>query len=147
MMMIQENRFQLAGYLAAKPTLLYLPSSMPVAKARLGQTYHFSQSDGPSEQTNWFSLVFYGDLAILATGLEKGTNLYVEGTFDQRPYVGRDKCKRYIYEVSVQKFFVIGGVAQDPAVPPPPVATLTNEVMTDGAPSLESPETQDTWLL
>ncbi len=144
---MQENRFQLAGYLAAKPTLRYLPSSMPVANARLGQTYRFTRKDKPSEHTNWFSLVFYGDLAILATELEKGTNLYVEGTFDQRPYVGQDKYKRYIYEVSVHKFFVIGGVAQDPLVPPPPHATHTNEVMTDGAPSLESPETQDTWLL
>ena len=145
---MQENRFQLAGYLAAKPTLRYLPSSMPVANARLGQTYRFTRKDKPSEHTNWFSLVFYGDLAILATELEKGTNLYVEGTFDQRPYVGQDKYKRYIYEVSVHKFFVIGGMAQDPSPSPQPPAALTNEVMTDGAlPSLESPETQDTWLL
>ena len=144
--MMQENRFQLAGYLAAKPTLCYLPSSTPVAKARLGQTYRFSRNDKPSEHTNWFSLVFYGDSAILATELEKGTNIYVEGTFDQRPYVGQDKCKRYIYEVSVHKFFVISGVAQDPP-PPPPHATLTNEVMTDGDQSLESTETQDAWLL
>ena len=144
---MQENRFQLAGYLAAKPTLRYLPSSMPVANARLGQTYRFTRKDKPSEHTNWFSLVFYGDLAILATELEKGANVYVEGSFDQRPYVGQDKYKRYIYEVSVHKFFVIGGVAQDPLAPPPSHAALTNEVMTDGAPSLESPETQDTWLL
>jgi single stranded DNA-binding protein len=141
---MQENRFQLAGYLAGKPTLRYLPSSMPVANARLGQTYRFTSKAKPSEHTNWFSLVFYGDLAILATELDKGTNLYVEGTFDQRPYVGQDKYKRYIYEVSVHKFFVIGGVAQAPAAPH---AALLNEVMTDGAPSLESPENQDTWLL
>ena len=144
---MQENRFQLAGYLAAKPTLRYLPSSMPVANARIGQTYRFSRNDKPSEHTNWFSLVFYGDLAILATELEKGANLYVEGTFDQRPYVGQDKYKRYIYEVSVHKFFVIGGVAQNALPAPQPHATLTNEVMPDGAPSHESPETQDTWLL
>ena len=144
---MQENRFQLAGYLAAKPTLRYLPSSMPVANARLGQTYRFTRNDKPTEHTNWFSLVFYGDLAILATELEKGTNLYVEGTFDQRPFVGQDKYKRYIYEVSVHKFFVIGGVAQDPVAPPPPHPAVTNEVMTDGAPALESPETQDTWLI
>src|SRR5258706_12184024 len=142
---MQENRFQLAGYLAGKSTLRYLPSSMPVANVRLGQTYRFTRKDKPAEHTNWFSLVFYGDLAILATELEKGTNLYVEGTFDQRPYVGQDKYKRYIYEVSVHKFFVIGGVAQDAPAPPPPHAALTNEVMTDGA-SLESPETQDAWL-
>ena len=141
---MQENRFQLAGYLAAKPTLRYLPSSTPVASARLGQTYRFSRNDKPSEHTNWFTLVFYGDLAILATELEKGTNLYVEGTFDQRPYIGQDKYKRYIYEVSVQKFFVVGGLAQDP---PPHPAALTNEVMADGSASLECSETQDTWLL
>jgi len=144
---MQENRFQLAGYLAAKPMLRYLPSSLPVANAWLGQTYRFTRNDKPAEHTNWFSLVFYGDLAILATELEKGTNLYVEGTFDQRPYVGQDNYKRYIYEVSVNKFFVIGGMAQDPPTPPQPPAALTNEVMTDGAPPLDSPETQDTWLL
>src|SRR5712664_4355788 len=139
--MMEENRFQLAGYLAAKPILSYLPSSMPVAKAWLGQTYRFTRNEKPAEHTNWFSLVFYGDLAILATELEKGTNLYVEGTFDQRPYVGQDKYKRYIYEVSVHKFFVIGGAAQDPPAPALPRAAFTNEVMIDGAPSLESAET------
>ena len=144
---MQENRFQLAGYLAAKPTLSYLPSSVPVANGRLGQTYRFTRNDNPAEHTNWFSLVFYGDLAMLATELEKGTNLYVEGTLDQRSYVGQDKCKRYIYEVSVHKFFVIGGVAQDLPSSPQTHQELTNEVMTDGAQSLESPETQDTWLI
>jgi single stranded DNA-binding protein len=144
---VQENRFQLAGYLAAKPTLRYLPSSMPVANARLGQTYRFTRQDKPSEHTNWFSLVFYGDLAVLATELEKGANVYVEGSLDQRLYVGQDNYKRYIHEVSVHKFFVIGGVAQEPAAPAQPHAALTNEVMTDDAPSLESPETQDTWLI
>lgn len=144
---MQENRFQLAGYLAAKPTLRYLPSSMPVANARLGQSYRFPRKDKPIDHTNWFSLVFYGDLAILATELEKGTNLYVDGTFDQRPFVGQDKYTRYVYEVTVHKFFVVGGAVQDPQGPPKPHATLPNEVTTDGAPSIESSEPQDTWLL
>jgi single stranded DNA-binding protein len=144
---MQENRFQLAGYLAAKPTVSYLPSSVPVANARLGQTYRFTHNDKPTEHTNWFSLVFYGDLATLAAELEKGTNLYVEGTFDQRPYVGQDKCKRYIYEVCVHKFFVIGSVAQDQPASAQPHPAFTNEDMTDGPASLESPETQDTWLI
>src|SRR5258707_9650819 len=133
---MQENRFQLAGYLAARPTLRYLPSSMPVANARLGQTYRFTRNEKPAEHTNWFSLVFYGDLATLAAELEKGTNLYVEGTFDQRPYVGQDKCKRYIYEVCVHKFFVIGSVAQDQPASAQPYPAFTNEDMTDGPASL-----------
>jgi single stranded DNA-binding protein len=144
---MQENRFQLAGYLAAKPTVSYLPSSVPVANARLGQTYRFTHNDKPTEHTNWFSLVFYGDLATLAVELEKGTNLYVEGTFDQRPYVGQDKYKRYIYEVCVHKFFVIGSLAQDQPASAQPHPAFTNEDMPDGPASLESPETQDTWLI
>src|SRR5208283_4958344 len=139
---MQENRFHLAGYLAERPTLRSLPSGMAVANARLAQTYRLSRNGLPSEHTNWFSLVFYGDLAILATELEKGANVYVEGSFDQRPYVGQDKYKRYIYEVSVHKFFVIGGVAQDQSAPAQPNAALTNEVMTDDAPSLKAPEIQ-----
>ena len=142
---MQENRFQVAGYLAGSPTLDYLPSSMPVAKARLGQTYRFSRNDKPAEHTNWFSLVFYGDLANIAAELEKGTNLYVEGTFDQRPYVGHEYT-RYIYEVSVHKFFVIGAPPQVP-VQLQNRASVTNEVLNDGAPAHDSSETQDTWLL
>src|ERR1700676_4597760 len=144
---MQENRFQLAGYLAAKPTLRYLPSSMPGPNARLGQTYRFPSKDKPPDPPNWFSLVFCGDLAILATELEKGTNLYVDGTFDQRPFVAQDKYTRYVYEVTVQKFFVVGGARQDPPVPPKSHSTLPNEVMTDGAPSIESSEIQDAWVL
>jgi hypothetical protein len=63
-----------------------------------------------------------------------------------RPYVGQDKYRRYIYEVSVHKFFVIGGL---PQVPPPQLASralLKEEVLNDGASTLESSETQD-WLL
>src|SRR5258706_13594094 len=135
---MQENCFQLAGYLAAKPTLRYLPSSMPVANARLGQTYRFSRKDKPSEHTNWFSLVFYGDLAILATELEKGANLYVEGTFDQRPYVGQDKYTRYIDEVSVHQFFVIVSVAANPPAPAQTHPGLAHEGIADGARSLEA---------
>ena len=144
---MQENRFQLAGYLAAKPTLRYLPSSMPAASARLGQTLRFTRNDIALEHTNWFRLIFYGDLAVSAAELEKGTNLYVEGTFDQWPYVGHGKNKRYVYEVSVQKFFVIAGIARDPPTQFQPHPALTNEVMTDGDPPHESPETQGTWPL
>lgn len=143
---MQENRFQLAGYLASKPTLRGLPSSTPVANARLGQTYRSSRNDQPAEHTNWFRLAFYGDLATLAMALEKGTNLYVEGTFDQRPYVGEDRYRRYIYEVTVQKFFVVGTLAEQLSAEPPEAA-VASEVLNDGTPPLESPESEDTWLL
>jgi single stranded DNA-binding protein len=110
---MQENRFHLAGYLAARPTLRSLPSGMAVANAKLGQTYRLSRNDLPAEHTNWFSLVFYGDLATLAMELDKGTNLYVEGSFDQRPNTDQNGRKRYVYEVTVQKFFRIGRASDE----------------------------------
>ena len=120
---MQENRFHLAGYLAARPTLRFLPSGMAVANAKLGQTYRLSRNDVPAQHTNWFSLVFYGDLATLAMELEKGTNLYVEGSFDQRPITDQNGRKRHVYEVTVQKFFRIGRASDEdgqalPAEPP-----------------------------
>jgi single stranded DNA-binding protein len=110
---MQENRFHLAGYLAARPTLRSLASGMAVANAKLGQTYRLSRNDLPAEHTNWFSLVFYGDLATLAMELDKGTNLYVEGSFDQRPTTDQNGRKRYVYEVTVQKFFRIGRASDE----------------------------------
>jgi single-stranded DNA-binding protein len=114
---MQENRCHLAGYLAAKPTVRFLGSGIAVADALLGQSYRYSHEDTPSEHTNWFSLVFYGELANLACELEEGTNLYVEGTFDQRPAASEHHAKRYDYEVIVHKFFQIGELSHEPLTP------------------------------
>src|SRR5215467_1571937 len=114
---MQENHFHLAGYLAARPTLRSLPSGMAVANVRLGQTYQLSRNGLPAEHTNWFSLVFYGDLATLAMELDKGANVYVEGSFDQRPMTDQHGHKRYVYEVTVHKFFRIGRPSNERATP------------------------------
>ena len=137
---MQENRFHLAGYLAARPTLRSLPSGMAVANARLAQTYRLSRNGLPIEHTNWFSLVFYGDLAILAMELEKGTNLYVEGSFDQRPFTGQDQRKRYIYEVTVQKFFRIGRASEEETQPGPANLPPKDEAFNDEADNVQFEE-------
>ena len=128
---MQENRFHLAGYLAARPTLRSLPSGMAVANVRLGQTYRLSRNDLPAEHTNWFSLVFYGDLATLAMELDKGTNVYVEGSFDQRPTTDQQGRKRYVYEVTVQKFFRIGRASDEAARSAPSDLPSAHEALND----------------
>ena len=128
---MQENRFHLAGYLAARPSLRSLPSGMAVANVRLGQTYRLSRNDLPAEHTNWFSLVFYGDLATLAMELDKGTNVYVEGSFDQRPTTDQQGRKRYVYEVTVQKFFRIGRASDETARSAPSDLPSAHEALND----------------
>src|ERR1041384_7194913 len=62
---MQKNRIELAGHLAAKPSVRYLPSGTPVANVRMAEGYRYTDRNKQSqEHTNWHSLVFYGELAI-----------------------------------------------------------------------------------
>jgi single-strand DNA-binding protein len=97
---MQKNRIELAGYLAAKPEVRYLPSGTPVANARLAEGYRYKdRNDQLQEHTNWHSVVFYGELSQLATSLDKGDNVFVEGTLQTRKFTPRDGSQRTVYEV------------------------------------------------
>lgn len=100
---MQMNRVEIAGYLVKKPEVRYLPSGMPVANARLGQTYRFQDNSQQwHERTNWHSLSFYGDLSKVASTFEKGDNIFVEGTIEQREFVPKDGSKRIVNEIVVR---------------------------------------------
>ena len=104
---MQRNRIELAGYLSAKPEVRYLPSGTPVANARLGQTYEYIQNNEPVKHTNWFSLAFYGELASVAQSYEKGNNIDVVGTLQQRTFTPKDGSQRTVYEVVVQHAHIV----------------------------------------
>src|SRR4051812_48848851 len=107
---MQANRVELAGYLAAKPELRFLPSGTRVANVRLGETYRFSGHDGkPQSHTNWHSLVFYNDLADVAISYEQGENIHVEGSLQQRKFTPGDGVTRTVHEVHVKSCHVIAG--------------------------------------
>jgi single-strand DNA-binding protein len=81
---------------------------MPVANARLGQTYRFQDNSQQwHERTNWHNLSFYGDLSKVAATFEKGENLFVEGTIEQREFVPKDGAKRVVNEIVVRHCHVI----------------------------------------
>jgi single-strand DNA-binding protein len=105
---MQMNRIQLAGYLAAKPELRFLPSGTKVVNVRLGETYQFSGRDGkPQFHTNWHSLVFYNEIADVALTYEQGENVYVEGSLQQRKFTPADGVTRTVHEVHVKACHVI----------------------------------------
>ena len=100
---MQMNRVEIAGYLVKKPEVRYLPSGMPVANARLGQTYKFQDNSQQwHERTNWHTLSFYGDLSKLALAFDKGDNIFIEGTIEQREFVPKDGAKRVVNEIVVR---------------------------------------------
>lgn len=97
---MEKNRIQLAGFLAARVGVRYLPSGTPVANARLAEGYKFKdRNDQVQEHTNWHSVVFYGDLSEIAATFDKGDNIFVEGTLQTRKFTPRDGSQRTVYEV------------------------------------------------
>ena len=105
---MQHNRFQVAGYLAAKPELRFLPSGMKVANARLGETYRYKGKDQQVEtNTNWHRLTFYDTLADVALTFNQGDNVFAEGTIQQRQYTPADGSKRTVNEVVVKSCHLI----------------------------------------
>jgi single-strand DNA-binding protein len=100
---MQKNRIEIAGYLTAKPELRRLPSGAKVANARLGETYRYIGADKQiHSQTNWHNLTFYAELADIAAGYDKGDNLYIEGTLQQRRFTPKDGVTRTVCEVVVK---------------------------------------------
>jgi single-strand DNA-binding protein len=105
---MQKNRIELAGYLATKPELRFLPSGTKVANVRLGETYRFAGRDGkPQSHTNWHSLVFYNEIADVAMTYEQGENIHVEGSLQQRKFTPADGVTRTVNEVHVKACYVI----------------------------------------
>ena len=106
---MQKNRIEVAGYLAAKPSVRYLPSGTPVANARLGESYSFKDNEGKLQKhTNWHSLSFYGELSAVAAGYEKGDNLFVEGSVEQRQFAPKsDGVKRTVHEIIVRSCHLV----------------------------------------
>src|SRR5215472_13431347 len=126
---MQKNRIEVAGYLAAKPVVRYLPSGTPVANARIGESYMFKDGDGkPQKHTNWHGLSFYGDLSTFALTLDKGDNIFVEGSIEQRKFTpAKDGIERTIQEIVVRSCHIIAppraataGVNGDLAIPEQP---------------------------
>ncbi len=105
---MQKNRIELAGYLADKPQVRYMPSGTPVANVRMAEGYRYSDRNNQSqEHTNWHSLVFYGDLADIAATYEKGENIFVEGTLQTRKFTPKDGSQRTVYEIIARSVYLI----------------------------------------
>jgi single-strand DNA-binding protein len=106
---MQRNRLEVVGYLAAKPTLRRLASGTTVANVRLGESYRYQDGDGkPQQHTNWHSLSFYGDLSRVAMTFEKGDNIFVEATIEQRQFTPKgDGAQRTVHEVVVRNCHLI----------------------------------------
>ena len=105
---MQKNRIEIAGMIAAKPETRFLPSGTRVANVRIAENYSYRDRDGKQiTNTNWHNLAFYDELASVAATYEKGDNLFVEGSIQQRKFTPKDGAERTVHEVIVRSCHLI----------------------------------------
>ena len=145
---MQTNRFELSGYLAAKPAARTLPSGTLVANVRLGQTYQYETKDGTKKHTNWFNVAFYNELAEIALTYDKGDNVSIIGTMQQRQFTPKNGSQRTVYEVVAQRCHLV--TRSRAASQQNPETTIASDTLAAADPSEASPASQeevDAWAL
>lgn len=104
------NKAILIGNLGKDPELTYTPSGAAVCKMTLATNERWTDNSGEKrERTEWHNLVLWRKQAEIANEfLRKGSKIYVEGRIQTRSWEGNDGQKRYMTEIVVQNFQMLG---------------------------------------
>ena len=105
-----KNKVQLIGNLGHAPEVKALDSGKKVARFRMATSETYRNSSGEKiKETQWHNIVAWGKNAEFAEKyLQKGTNLVVEGKLISRDYTDKDGAKKYITEIEVSEFLLLG---------------------------------------
>ncbi|MBO4723562.1 MAG: single-stranded DNA-binding protein [Muribaculaceae bacterium] len=125
------NKVILLGNVGRDPDVRYPSQGQTVASFPLATSDRgFTTSSGTQvpERTEWHNIVMWGRNAEVAEKyIKKGTRLYVEGRLRTRNWEDKNKIKRYVTEIYVDSFEMLGGgqrpgdttVANQPAAQQP----------------------------
>ncbi len=105
-----RNKVQLIGRLGDKIEVKTLESGRKLGKINLAtnETYRNQQGEKVTE-TTWHNLVIWGkQVEILEKYTDKGSELAVEGKISNRDYTDKDGNERYITEIVVHDFLLLG---------------------------------------
>jgi single-strand DNA-binding protein len=105
-----RNRVQLIGNLGAVPEVKEFAGNGKVARVGLatGERYKNAKGEYVTE-TTWHNLVIWGRKAESAAKvMRKGAEIAVEGKIVNRSYEDKDGTKRYVSEVHVSDFVMLG---------------------------------------
>ena len=122
------NKVILLGHVGKDPDVRYVAQNQPVASFTLATTERArTTANGVQvpERTEWHNIVVWGRNAEVAEKyVRKGTQLYIEGKLRTRVWEDRNQIKRYVTEVYVDNFELLGRPrgAESPAPAPPAAA-------------------------
>ena len=110
------NRVQLIGHLGKDAEAIDLGNGKRLAKVTLATNNSFTGKDGNKvENTDWHNLIAWGKTAELLTALgTKGAKMAVMGKISTRNYEDREGVRKYVTEIIVDEFMMMGEKAQKP---------------------------------
>lgn len=107
------NKVILLGNVGRDPDVRYPSQGQTVASFPLAtsdRAYTTSAGTQVPERTEWHNIVMWGRNAEVAEKyIRKGSRLYIEGRLRTRNWEDKNKIKRYITEIYVDTFEMLGG--------------------------------------
>lgn len=105
-----RNRVQLIGNLGTTPEVKTLTGGKKVVKlvVATNETYKNQKGEKVTE-TTWHNLTAWGTNADIAEKyLQKGSEIAIEGKLKNNNYTDKDGIKRYVTDIEVTEFLMLG---------------------------------------
>jgi single-strand DNA-binding protein len=103
------NKVILVGHLGKEPDLRYLPGNVSVVSFPLATSEMLNKAGVETEHTEWHNIVMWRGLADAASNiLKKGSLVYIEGKCRTRSFEDKTGVKKYITEIVVENFKLLG---------------------------------------
>lgn len=105
------NKVILIGNLGRDPEVRFTAGGKAVARFSVATSEVWNDSEGTrQERTEWHNIVVWGKQAeSCGQYLQKGRQVYIEGSIRTRQYDDKDGNKKYITEVHAQRVQFLGG--------------------------------------
>ncbi|TGV00334.1 single-stranded DNA-binding protein [Flavivirga rizhaonensis] len=105
-----RNKVQLIGNLGQDPEIITLESGKKLAKFSLATNENYKNASGEKvTQTDWHNLIAWGKTAdIIEEYVTKGKEIAIEGKLTNRSYETKEGEKRYVTEIVVNEFLMLG---------------------------------------
>lgn len=105
-----RNRVQLIGHLGATPEVKTIIGGKKVAKLVLATNEVYKNQKGEKvTETTWHNLTAWGNNAdIIEKYLQKGAEIAIEGKLRNSTYTDKEGIKRYVTDIEIQEFVMLG---------------------------------------
>ena len=126
------NKVLLIGNLGKDPEVRFTGGGQAVARFPVATSEVWNDREGQrQERTEWHNVVVWGKQAeTCGQYLQKGRQVYIEGSIRTRQYDDKDGNKRYITEIIAQNVRFLGGQGggrgpvEAPGLPDEPSAAI-----------------------